>query len=521
MQRLREITPPSRYLVVVASLVLAGLPSAAGAQLSISNLLQAQAGNIPFTVPDNRTDTYDQLQLEYLFEGARIGARLEADENSEETFTYRKITQRYAEWSDERVRLRVGNFYTILGRGLLHRSFELPGVVLDKAGLRSSYAPSRDLDGVLAEGSAGPVTALLFNGKPNGGEFTPAVEELGLDRYRGQIAGGQLVVRLPRGAGVGAAYARSTTDGTTQQEAASGFAELDPLALARVGGFALPLYVEYAQLGARFDEWWRFRAGDGSPHALYVASNLLAGPFALSAEWKDYIGFRFGTNDPPSLVREHAWPLLNRSTHVLDAGGEQGYQIEASLAWPGWGSLAANLSRSDAPAAAPDRFEERYLELHLARGAEAPLEATLFYGRGRDGFIGISRREGVGGSATARFHRDYSATADLETQRSRREPADRFRDHYLALTGARAGWGSAAAIWERSTDPAQEEPDEILKPGITPRNFVAGQVTARLSEHHDATLFYGERRGGRACTAGTCYEVLPFKGVELRLMSRF
>jgi hypothetical protein len=75
-------------------------------------------------------------------------------------------------------------------------------------------------------------------------------------------------------------------------------------------------------------------------------------------------------------------------------------------------------------------------------------------------------------------------------------------------------------IWERSTDPLQEDPGDALVPGVQPRHFVAGVVSARLSERHQATLFAGERRGGRACTAGTCYEVLPFKGVELRLVSR-
>jgi len=34
-------------------------------------------------------------------------------------------------------------------------------------------------------------------------------------------------------------------------------------------------------------------------------------------------------------------------------------------------------------------------------------------------------------------------------------------------------------------------------------------------------LFVGKRRGGLACTAGTCYQVQPFEGAELRLVSRF
>ena len=95
-----------------------------------------------------------------------------------------------------------------------------------------------------------------------------------------------------------------------------------------------------------------------------------------------------------------------------------------------------------------------------------------------------------------------------------------FHDVLVTGTVARAGWGSVSLSWERSTDSAQEEPDDVA-PGIQPRHFVAGVLNAQISGHHDLTLFAGERRGGRACTAGTCYEVLPFEGVELRLTSRF
>jgi len=34
-------------------------------------------------------------------------------------------------------------------------------------------------------------------------------------------------------------------------------------------------------------------------------------------------------------------------------------------------------------------------------------------------------------------------------------------------------------------------------------------------------VFWGQRRGGLACTAGTCYKVRGFEGVSARLVSRF
>src|SRR5206468_1485048 len=99
-------------------LLVSTLPELANAQLSGSNLLEAQVGNYPHRQPSNRQDLYDQLNLEYGFGMARAGVRFETDRNSEQQFAYEGLSQRYVDWTDGRYRVRVGNFYTILGRGL-------------------------------------------------------------------------------------------------------------------------------------------------------------------------------------------------------------------------------------------------------------------------------------------------------------------------------------------------------------------------------------------------------------------
>lgn len=482
-------------------------------QVTGTNLLIGQAGNVPFQPPPDRTDFYDQLNLEYRSGGTRVGVRFETDQNSANSFIYHTITQRFAEWSDQRLRLRVGNLHTILGRGLIHRSFEVPGVVLDQPGVQSRYGFTRDLDGALIEGALGPLNARLVSGQPNGGDTSPGLDPDGTQRYRGQASGGEASVRLPREARVGAAFTRFTNTGADQQVLGSGWAEADPLGIAGLRGAALPLYFEYAQQDGSLGDWWRFRTGRDVPHALYASANLLWRALTLSAEWKDYQSFRFGTNDPPSLVREHGWTLLNRATHVLDADGERGFQIEGSWGLPALGAVVLNLSRSDSPAAR--RFEEHYAELRVAPEGR-PWEGTVFLDRGRDGFAFLQDRHAIGAAGMVRFTREVSATLDLESQRTRRDP-DRFLDEAVSFGVSRAGWGTLALTSERSSDPEQWDPD---RPG-RPRRFLSGSLNAQLSERHDATLFVGERRGGRACTAGTCYQVSSFKGMELRMTSRF
>jgi len=38
---------------------------------------------------------------------------------------------------------------------------------------------------------------------------------------------------------------------------------------------------------------------------------------------------------------------------------------------------------------------------------------------------------------------------------------------------------------------------------------------------NEVSVFYGSRRGGLTCLSGTCYEVLPFEGVEVRWTAQF
>lgn len=43
----------------------------------------------------------------------------------------------------------------------------------------------------------------------------------------------------------------------------------------------------------------------------------------------------------------------------------------------------------------------------------------------------------------------------------------------------------------------------------------------QVNNANSLVLFGGQRRGGPACNAGICYEVLDFKGVEIRWNYRF
>ena len=87
---------------------------------------------------------------------------------------------------------------------------------------------------------------------------------------------------------------------------------------------------------------------------------------------------------------------------------------------------------------------------------------------------------------------------------------------YLNLELHRAPCWSWALLLQRFTD--------ILERGASPTGATywwGGNINWQVREGHSVNLFGGKRRSGLACTGGTCYEVLGFEGVELRLINQF
>lgn len=64
--------------------------------------------------------------------------------------------------------------------------------------------------------------------------------------------------------------------------------------------------------------------------AFYGNLNYSMNKIGFSLEWKNYQNFLIasGINEPPALVREHSYLVLNRSTNVLLPDNESGVQFE-------------------------------------------------------------------------------------------------------------------------------------------------------------------------------------------------
>ena len=318
---------------------------------------------------------------------------------------------------------------------------------------------------------------------------------------------------------IGAAYARGDAGAAPTDESGSGFADLDAARLVGLSSIAIPLYYEYAQTNRSIGEWWKMDCDASVPHALYASAGAIVGRMGFSAEWKDYSQFRRGTNDPPSLVPEQSYVILNRDTHVLDATREVGYQLELTGSVTDRFAFTANQSHADGISI--NRYREDFVELRAVPGPQR-WDASVFYDFMEDGFSFLENGRTYGGVGTVRVLGPWSVRADAERQTAEHpngtQPSIPYDNFYLSFGVSRADWGSVAVVWDRTSDPLVRS---VFEGGGDYLHLVSGVIGARLSTQNEATLTFGRQRGGRACTAGTCYEVQPFDGVELRIVSRF
>jgi hypothetical protein len=252
----------------------------------------------------------------------------------------------------------------------------------------------------------------------------------------------------------------------------------------------------------------------------------------LSWEYKDYQNFGFRVNEPPTLVREHTAVLLSRNTHVLDPVQEEGYQFESFLAFDEHATLLLNWSRAEnkplripaapslpAQAYIPRRFREFYAEAGADLGGA---HVAAFADASEDGLAGLYGVEAWGAEARSPAWRFQTLEVDYERLCGRRSLAGEefpFTDTYIALQWDWAGRATVAASRQTTDDPADAAVD--TSSGTPRRTYDALTASVRLGNHNEIEAFWGKRREGLQCTAGTCYLVRAFDGVILRLLTRF
>lgn len=494
----------------ILAVILLFTSGSAVAQVYGSNTFELQYGNLPFEEDRELTTSYDQLNLFYDHDKISIYGRVEYFLTPKNDRNYLELTQKRFQYQDDNFRVRLGNFYETLGRGLLLRSYDIPGSVYEEAFDRTRYAFNRDLEGVAIGYTNNWTQVTLLRAKPLLNTFAPNTKPDSL-RRPDLVDAVQANFFLTEDITLGGIFMRSQTDGF------SGSREFGSLLFDANVIDGVSLFGEYAFNTT--SQLFKFNAA--SDYALYLGMNFYLNSLGGSLEYKNYQNFRLGSgfNDPPSLIKEHTYPLLNRSTHVLETSDETGIQAEVYYNFEGGHAITVNYTTATNEVFKKFEYREYFAEGYYV--VDDFLSFKGFFDFAKDDLKGEKDRVTFGVITDKTFDYTWGLALDLQFQKFDRPLEDPSRNYYTSLTFSYLPDFSISAVIESTTDPQEtDDPTTSISESDT-RFWLGGNMAYKFSSDISVELFAGKRRGGPACTSGICYEILDFEGVELRFSTRF
>ncbi len=461
----------SSLILFILFLLLTSLN--AQVQVSGNNYLEYSTNNEKDTTA---FENWAEAQVTYL-QKYRVGLRYEIHQPPQ-TFSFdtsgHGIYQRYAEYRGGSINVRAGNFYALLGRGLVLRSYENRTLRWDT-----------NIDGVKLDAHHSLIDIKLLAGRPR--------DRSGV-RHRALTAG-EITLKPLRLIHFGATYL--STHLPSVQNGRVNWGSLYTEVNHKFGS----LYGEYA----RKDVPGVSDAGD----AVYLNGNLFIGALSLQVELKDYDRFDVTEgvtyNNPPLVAQEHLFTLLNRHQLVQNANDERGFLAQISYPVIEDGVLTLNASQT-----------ERHNRQKLYQEFFAQFDWLSSFGW--EFLWVISRQQ----DASARYLNFVSSTSIdfsnynalklvYEHQHTRVLLSDRqFYSQAVQISFSHAPTWTVSFLGEHSTDQ------------FANRNYWAGlQLDVNFLKNFDLSVFGGTRRKGKICAGGVCVVKPELEGLEVLLISRF
>jgi hypothetical protein len=490
-------------------LLLAGVQELRG-QLSGSNLMEYQLGNLPDTEPPFLSSHYDQLNLAYRHKGLTASIRYEHFFSQLEESSYYRISQFRARYRSGKLDIKVGNFNETLGNGLLMRGFEIPGSIFEEEAYRTRYGFYRDMLGFSASylGNIWYFQAVRGKSLVNTLPPTQPPEERRIDLVEGMETGVQFL-----GQKAGLILMRNSNP--------VGDELFYSLLWEGMLGSILSYNLEYAH--DLDSDRPVFAMDEASRYGLYASVGMFLGNFGLSLEYKNYHNMFIGSgiSDPPTTVREQKYKVLNRSIHVPILDDESGFQLEAYYTFPGREHLVLNFTRAKNELFRQFLFHEIFAEFSFYPGQRNDLR--VFADLASDEFKSEDLRMAGGLVWDYALVSTWSTQVHLEYQYIERTvvEVESMHNGVVILGFSQGPKFSLSAIWELSTDPFLTDIPSTFETERGIRHWPGMEASYRINPSNTLSLFAGKRRGGPACTSGICYEVLDFEGVEIRLKTNF
>ncbi len=481
------------------------------AQISGSNSLEYQIGNLPDVSPANRSSLYNQLNLFYRQDNLLAGTKIELYKTADQQNSYSEFSQKFLRYRDENLQIQIGNFYEVLGRGLLLRAFDIPGAVFEDLAARQHYGFYQDIEGISLRFNSELVQAKVLHGNPLDRTKVPSLSKK--ERRPNLVQGAEININAHDNFNPGILYLR--------QEYNSSITEFGGFNAFGSNDLGIQYYIEYVQ---DLDENNKaFKLGTNSRHAFYSSINYSYEWFNVSAELKDYHDFTLNFNEPPSLVREHSYTLLNRSTHAVQPLDERGFQLESILNIGSFNTVTLNIANAvNNIYSDKNTFWEYYADVNYYLS-----DNTLFKGFidwSEDPLVNVFSRKTLGAALEKDITSLWSAAINLQSQHYdiayKYNPSANYtgQNNLAAVSVSHAPDFSFAVIMEMTDDLVETGRD--FNPDLHKFKYWTGyNISYQYNQKNNFSLFYGKRRGGSACTGGVCYEVLPFEGIEVKISS--
>jgi hypothetical protein len=501
------------YISFSALLISILLLSNSFGQFYGTNTFEFQYGNLPFEDDTDLTTSYDQLNLYYDSGNISLYIRSEHFLTPVSERNYSEFTQKRFQYQDDTFRIRLGNFYETLGNGLLLRSYEIPGSIYEDEFSRTRYSFYRDLEGVAFDANLDWVEIKALRSEALQNLLPPNFKPDSV-RRPDLIEALQATFYPIEDLSFGATFMRVNTPNNS-----------DYLEYASVNtNFQLPMnfqiFGEYAlDLDSDF-----FSFSDEQNFAFYTGLNFYQGSFGASLEYKNYNDFRLGSsgfNDPPSLIKEHTYPVLNRSTHVPNTSNEKGIQAEIFYSFEDGHSLVANYAYTVNEVANRNEYWEYFLEGTYKVNDQLSLKSFIDYAIDEPKLQ--DNRISVGLVADKNFSNSNNILLDLQYQTYDEDfQTDKIKNIFTSVSYSFNSDLNAGVIFEASTEPGlTDDPNTFPEIETNTRTWLGFNSLYRIDTSNSISLFVGKRRGGPACTSGICYEILDFEGAEIRLKTRF
>lgn len=500
-------------------------------QLSINNSYRTGEGKENLPGKTEKKYIEEEINLQVTWKNFLLGGRYEFDDPAEFGFDHNSLRKKFLEYRSGPWGIRIGTQNSLFFRGLVLNAYEEKPISHDS-----------EVSGITVYRETQNMTAKIIKGSCDY-EMIPNFEDI----LKFDINGGMLQLHASKNLYVGSSFLVSEvsqkvgfykTQDTFEMNLGEIWAELDL--------DSIQLYGNIASNAEKAHDI--FTKGNCS---VYVGSNYIFGNTGLNIEYKKY---KFGLTspqnrdfkyrhlrylpfqNPPTVIKEHYWTILNRRAHIVDFNDEVGlkfdiyYSLSPQTTFTIDGSAASrnfnysldpltdNFSRKNDSSRLLPSFDESFSPFWIIYG-----EIEHYFSSGSSITGGLSCLSDTvyddlsilmtekTRSFISFVHMTYllpnnysmQCTSEIEYFKESKLPGKHSYNLLHTMQFAKSPSFSVSVTGEYLTEGVDISGDTL---------WVSSSMQYRFRSMQTFELSFGEERGGLMCTNGLCRYVPPFTG---------